>query len=136
MTTGRNTTLPHPEADLSPDACITHDESAGDMMSQQRRRPTGLLHRARTRRAAKETLAEPNTGEVFGSSFLSLARPESRSDKDHLHQSFTRSSSATFSSRDGAESIAERDDEGTPPTSPESERAGKRHVFGISKWKR
>jgi hypothetical protein len=41
----RNTTLPHPEADLSPNACISQDDIAVDAVVKHRRRPFANKHR-------------------------------------------------------------------------------------------
>ncbi|KAK5987479.1 hypothetical protein PT974_11609 [Cladobotryum mycophilum] len=130
--TGSNTTLPHPDADLSPNACITHNELAGDLANRRRR--LSFLHRHKSKRSVNHGFINSQT-DIF-SSVLSLTLPDMHSDKESEPQSLTRSSTASRYSKDETESVDSKKDDESPPTSPDSMNLShkKNHFFG--KWKR
>ncbi|EGX89886.1 hypothetical protein CCM_08139 [Cordyceps militaris CM01] len=140
----RNTTLPHPDADLSPNACIGQDDIHADLV--MKRRGMSFLHRAKK---PKKTLSHgivPASASVVsltpsaaaaGSSSTMLPQSRSRSSSTMRRQSRSRSSSiqprpcsqpsivetppSPTVSKHNRDSFAttRRDDDETPPTSPD-----------------
>ncbi|EHK41316.1 uncharacterized protein TrAtP1_004768 [Trichoderma atroviride] len=133
-----NTTLPHPDADLSPNACISHDELAGDH-ALKRKRLSFLHRRHKHKRSLVDGLATPQT-ELL-SSVLSLSLSHSRSSTSLRVQAeapkLTSPSEASFQSKTGSESAesTKKDDE-TPPSSPDSVMHSPKKSNRFSKWRR
>ncbi|GFP52144.1 hypothetical protein ACSS6W_003846 [Trichoderma asperelloides] len=134
-----NTTLPHPDADLSPNACISHDELAGDH-ALKRKRLSFLHRRHKHKRSLMEGLVGPQT-ELL-SSVISLSLSHSRSSTSLRVQQqeapkLTSPSEASFQSKTGSESAEsiKKDDE-TPPSSPDSVMHSPKKTNRFSKWRR
>lgn len=133
-----NTTLPHPDADLSPNACISHDELAGDH-ALKRKRLSFLHRRHKHKRSIMEGLVGPQT-ELL-SSVMSLSLSHSRSSTSLRVQEdapkLTSPSEASFQSKTGSESAEsiKKDDE-TPPSSPDSVMHSPKKTNRFSKWRR
>lgn len=111
----RNTTLPHPDADLSPGACISQDEAAMDRGLKHHK--LSFLHKHRKNTGHSSVRLQ--SGALDSSLSLTVPVP-----KDDNAQLVTRSTSSLHFSKaadgDGAESHHDGGgDDDTPPTSPD-----------------
>ncbi|KAM4066041.1 hypothetical protein HRG_000199 [Hirsutella rhossiliensis] len=112
---GRTTTLPHPEADLSPNATISHEELAVDRALKRGR----LFSRPKHRRTIGHGVISPQMEALHSVLSLSIISTDSfPRDQPRL---VSHSTSSLRMSKDGAESMRSKraDDEDTPPTSPD-----------------
>ncbi|KND88981.1 hypothetical protein TOPH_06512 [Tolypocladium ophioglossoides CBS 100239] len=123
---GRNTTLPHPEADLSPNATISHDDVAVDRALKR--------HRLSFLNKHKKTIAHGIISPQMEAlqSVLSLSFMDTDSAHKEPPKLISASTSSLQLSKDGDESVrSKRYDEDTPPTSPDgSEHFRKKGLFG------
>lgn len=123
---GRNTTLPHPDADLSPNATISHDDVAVDRALKR--------HRLSFLNKHKKTIAHGiiNPQMEALQSVLSLSFMDTDSANKETPKLVSASTSSLRLSKDGGESVrSKRYDEDTPPTSPDvSEHRRKRGLLG------
>ncbi|KFA67912.1 hypothetical protein S40285_04072 [Stachybotrys chlorohalonatus IBT 40285] len=130
----RNTTLPHPDADLSPNAFISQDDISVEQIVKRRGRP----FRHRRKRTVSHGFIGPHTEAVQGSialSFIDTSGNNSAADRagdraDSLDTSSLRISKDGIDSMD--ESAADKD---TPPSSPGLSTHSRRKGF-LSKWRR
>lgn len=130
-----NTTLPHPDADLSPNACISHDDLAGDHALKRKR--LSFLHRHKTRRTLMHGIIGPQTELVSSVLSLSLSRSSSSLQVGEVAPKLTSPSIASFQSKSGSESAesTKKEDE-TPPSSPDSIGHSPKKHHRFSKWRR
>ncbi|KAH6899682.1 hypothetical protein B0T10DRAFT_554265 [Thelonectria olida] len=126
----RNTTLPHPDADTSGNACISQEDID----------PTRALSRSHRSFLRKKKRHTTNHGRISPQeqaiySVLSLVNTE-HTDSDSLKAiSPSQSQSSVRFSKDGTESIISRRDEETPPTSPDvPSHRSKKGLMG--RWRR
>ncbi|EQL02598.1 hypothetical protein G6O67_003684 [Ophiocordyceps sinensis] len=112
---GRTTTLPHPEADLSPNATISHEEIAVDRTLKRGR----LFTRPRHWHAISHGVISPQVEALHSVMSLSTMRTDSFPREQPKLMSASTSSLRLF--KDSAESMRSKraDDEDTPPTSPD-----------------
>ncbi|KAF4447619.1 hypothetical protein F53441_8876 [Fusarium austroafricanum] len=120
----RNTTLPHPDADLSPNACLTQEDIDPERAFIRTRR--SFL--GKKRRTLNHGRITPTSEALY--SVFSLAHPDvDVGDSDSVRianpslTSFRPSTSSIRLSKDETDSLASRntrrEDEDTPPTSPD-----------------
>ncbi|KAM0244958.1 hypothetical protein ACHAQJ_010682 [Trichoderma viride] len=131
-----NTTLPHPDADLSPNACISHDDLAGDHALKRKR--LSFLHRHKNKqRHLMQGLISPQSELVSSVLSLSLSRSSSSLQVREATTKLTSPSTASFQSKSGSESAesTKKDDE-TPPSSPDSVAHSPKKGNRFSKWRR
>ncbi|OAQ70634.1 hypothetical protein VFPPC_13387 [Pochonia chlamydosporia 170] len=124
---GPNTTLPHPDADLSPNAMLSYEDVSQDRMIKRHR----LSFLKKHKRTVSHGVIKPET-EAFNS-MLSLSMLDF--DGKHGHQLRSVSTTSLRLSKDGGESIrssSKREgDDDTPPTSPDvPEHRRKPGLFG------
>ncbi|RDA92521.1 hypothetical protein CP533_4191 [Ophiocordyceps camponoti-saundersi (nom. inval.)] len=119
----RNTTLPHPDADLSPGACISQEEVAIDRALKRHR--LSFLHKHKKNNGHGQTSARHQTDVLDSSLSLSATVPDAGS-KNAKGQVPTHSTSSLHLSKEGGDSErSPRDvgggggDDDTPPTSPD-----------------
>ena len=110
----RNTTLPHPDADLSPNATISYDDVAVDRALKR--------HRLSFLKKHKKTIAygiiSPEMEALHSSS--SLSGMDMYSTNREPSKLVSASTSSLRLSKDGGESVrSKRYDDDTPPTSPD-----------------
>ncbi|KAI9172409.1 hypothetical protein HJFPF1_01911 [Paramyrothecium foliicola] len=129
----RNTTLPHPDADLSPDACISQEHDVSTERAFKRsRRP----FRSRRKRTVSHGFLGPHTEAIQSMMSLSLMEPSVLDSQEVIEEetpkasSPTTTSSARFSKdgQDSAASFRARSDY-TPPSSPEPSEQSRRKGF-------
>ncbi|KAF4981431.1 hypothetical protein FZEAL_2779 [Fusarium zealandicum] len=134
----RNTTLPHPEADLSPDACISQ-EDVDPRRALSRTRRSFLRKKRRTLNHGRIT---PTSEALY--SVLSLvnsdADTESIKPANQSTSSIYRPSMSSIRlSKEETDSIVsgntKRDEEDTPPTSPDVPSHRSKRGF-MSKWRK
>lgn len=122
---GPNTTLPHPDADLSPNAMISYADVSMERMIKRHR----LSFMKKHKRTVSHGLINPQSEAC--SSIVSLSMLDL--DKKNSHQLRTASTTSLRLSKSEAESVrsnSKRDDEDTPPTSPDvSEHRRKSGLF-------
>ncbi|PTB64227.1 hypothetical protein BBK36DRAFT_1124712 [Trichoderma citrinoviride] len=131
-----NTTLPHPDADLSPNACITHDDLVGDYALKRKR--MSFLSRNKNRRTLTHGSLGAQSGLVNSVMSLSLSRSSSSSlQVGEAAPKLTSPSTASFQSKSGSESAesTKKEDE-TPPSSPDSMSHSPKKSHRFSKWRR
>ncbi|OTA05964.1 hypothetical protein A9Z42_0067030 [Trichoderma parareesei] len=132
-----NTTLPHPDADLSPNACITHDDLIGDYALKRKR--MSFLSRNKNRRTLTHGSLGAQSGLVNSVMSLSLSRSSSSSLQvvGEAAPRLTSPSTASFQSKCGSESAesTKKEDE-TPPSSPDSTGHSPKKSHRFSKWRR
>lgn len=118
------TNLPHPEANLSPDAVISQDDLTH--LEHQKRSRLSFLHRHR-RNVPTHGMLSPQMAALH--SVLSVASIET----SHYEESRRESNGTSKASSVGeAKESSTRDD--TPPTSPEGSEAHPSKSGGLSKW--
>ncbi|KAK4091488.1 hypothetical protein Purlil1_3918 [Purpureocillium lilacinum] len=127
---GRNTTLPHPDADLSPDATISHEDVSGER-ALKRHRLSFLNKRKKT---VSHGFINPQSEALYSGLVMPLMMGIDSSGREPP-KLVSRSTWSLRVSKDGGESIRslrrDGDDEETPPTSPDvSEHRGKKGFFG------
>ncbi|KAI9900169.1 hypothetical protein N3K66_004431 [Trichothecium roseum] len=129
----RNTTLPHPDADLSPNAVITSDDLSVDHAMRHRRLSFIRKHRRTISSSShgSSNFANPQSSAIH--SMLSLVADHNSNGAHGVDASIpehpspgTAGSSESRSSREDIRDTVEMDDM-TPPSSPESRR---RNWFG------
>jgi hypothetical protein len=125
----RNTTRHHPDADTSPNACISADDlSLGHAL---KRRRTSFLHKHR--RTVSHGYISPQTEAIH--SILSLSMVDTNREDSKIHSP---AMSSPRLSKDGTDSMGwRRRDEETPPSSPEpgeDEQSPKKGLF--RRWRR
>ncbi|EHK16528.1 uncharacterized protein TRIVIDRAFT_111384 [Trichoderma virens Gv29-8] len=132
-----NTTLPHPDADLSPNACISHDDLAGDHALKRKR--LSFLHRHKNRRTLMHGIIGPQTELVSSVLSLSLSRSSSslQVGEAALAPKLTSPSTSSFQSKSGSESAesTKKEDE-TPPSSPDTVGHSPKKTHRFGKWRR
>lgn len=136
---GSNTTLPHPDADTSPNACISHDDLAGDHALKRKR--LSFLHRHKQKRGLMHGLIGPQTELVSSVLSLSLSRSGSSLHVTESAPKLTSPSTASFQSKSGSESAESEatkkdDDHETPPSSPDSTGHSPKKTNRFTKWRR
>ncbi|KAF7543025.1 hypothetical protein G7Z17_g11082 [Cylindrodendrum hubeiense] len=124
----RNTTLPHPDADLSPGACISQDDISPERALSRSRRS----FMRKKRHTVNHGRITPQSEALY--SVLSLVNTDI-TDSESIKAISPSTSSVRFS-KDGTESIVSRRDEETPPTSPDvpSHRSKKGGL--LRKWRK
>ncbi|KAH6610808.1 hypothetical protein Trco_000828 [Trichoderma cornu-damae] len=130
-----NTTLPHPDADLSPNACISHDDLAGDHALKRKR--LSFLRRRKHKRNPMHGLADPQSEHASSVLSLSLSRSGSSLRVAEPAPKLTSPSTTSFQSKSGSESAesTKKEDE-TPPSSPDSIGHSPKKTNRFSKWRR
>ncbi|KJZ78271.1 hypothetical protein HIM_02309 [Hirsutella minnesotensis 3608] len=126
---GRNTTLPHPDADLSPNATISHEDVAGDKAMLKRRRLFSLSNKHK--KTINHGVISPQMEAL--SSVISLSVMSNDSLSKDRGKLASPSMSSLRLSKDGSDSLDSKraDDDDTPPTSPEvSEHHRKKGLLG------
>ncbi|PNY28232.1 Uncharacterized protein TCAP_01831 [Tolypocladium capitatum] len=123
---GRTTTLPHPDADLSPNATISHDDVAVDRALKRHR----LSFLNKHKKTITHGIINPQMEAL--QSVLSLSFMDTDSTHKEPLKLISASTSSLRLSKDGGESVhSKRYDEDTPPTSPDvSEHRRKKGLFG------
>ncbi|KAM3551656.1 hypothetical protein MY1884_007610 [Beauveria asiatica] len=144
----RNTTLPHPDADLSPNACIGQDDVHADLV--MRRSTLPFLHRSKKHKKTlghgtlpTQLAATPSAVSLVPSTAPStLQHAPTREDGGGAQQQRQHSDSqpsiietppSPIASKHARDSFATtaRDDEETPPTSPDdASTRSSRGLFG------
>ncbi|KAF4487767.1 hypothetical protein FAGAP_11381 [Fusarium agapanthi] len=118
----RNTTLPHPDADLSPNACLTQEDIDPDRALMRTRRSL-LRKKRRTLNHGRITPTSEALYSVFSLVQSDVGDNESIRAGNPYMNSFRPSTSSIRLSKDETDSLASRntrrDDEDTPPTSPD-----------------
>ncbi|RDA87175.1 hypothetical protein CP532_4289 [Ophiocordyceps camponoti-leonardi (nom. inval.)] len=119
----RNTTLPHPDADLSPGACISQEEVAIDRALKRHR--LSFLHKHRKNTGQGQASVRHQTDVLDSSLSLSTTMPDAGA-RNAKGQVPTHSTSSLHLSKEGGGSErSPRDgagsggDDDTPPTSPD-----------------
>ncbi|KAL7928451.1 hypothetical protein V8C35DRAFT_318162 [Trichoderma chlorosporum] len=130
-----NTTLPHPDADLSPNACISHDDLAGEYALKRKR--LSFLHRHKNRRTLMQGIIGTQTELVSSVLSLSLSRSSSSLQVGEAAPKLTSPSITSFQSKSGSESAesTKKEDE-TPPSSPDTIGHSPKKTHRFSKWRR
>ncbi|KAJ6440480.1 coiled-coil domain-containing protein [Purpureocillium lavendulum] len=126
-----NTTLPHPDADLSPDAMISHEDVAGERALKRHR----LSFLSKRKRTISHGFINEQTETLYSGLALPLMMGIDSAGREHP-QLVSRSTWSLRLSKDGGESIrsSRRDgdyDDETPPTSPDisEHRGSKKGLF-------
>ncbi|KAH7255923.1 uncharacterized protein BKA55DRAFT_593131 [Fusarium redolens] len=118
----RNTTLPHPDADLSPNACLTQEDIDPDRALMRTRR-SFLRKKRRTLNHGRITPTSEALYSVFSLVQSDVGDNESIRAGNPSMNSFRPSTSSIRLSKDETDSLASRttrrDEEDTPPTSPD-----------------
>jgi hypothetical protein len=129
---GPNTTLPHPDADLSPNFILSYAGVSDERMMKKHR----LSFLKKQRRTVSHGRINPLSEASNSNSNLSLLMSES--EKKKMSPLRNSSTISLRISKDGDESLrsgSKRDDDETPPTSPDvSEHPRKSGLF--SRFKR
>lgn len=124
----RNTTLPHPDADLSPNACICQEDVDPARAMRRHRRSFLKKNRKHIIQSGKIT---PQHEAMY--SALSLVSSEI------AEFGFPKRSSPSLESvrlsKDGTDSVMSRRDEETPPTSPDIPTQRPKRGF-LKKWRK
>lgn len=127
---GPNTTLPHPDADLSPNAMISYADVSVERMIKRHKLPFLKKH--------KRTVSHGFINPLSESSSSNASMSVLDTDIKNAYQLRSVSTNSLRFSKDGGESfrsMTKRDDDDTPPTSPDgSERQRKFGLF--SRFKR
>ncbi|KYK60981.1 hypothetical protein DCS_02121 [Drechmeria coniospora] len=124
---GRHTTLPHPDADLSPNATISHDDIAVDRVLKRHR----LAFLNKNRKTLNHGMISPQMEAL--QSVLSLTFMDKDGAATQLPKLVCPSTSSLRLSRDGGDSTRSKrfDDDETPPTSPDvSEHRRRKGLLG------
>ncbi|KAH7149590.1 hypothetical protein B0J13DRAFT_309575 [Dactylonectria estremocensis] len=124
----RNTTLPHPDADLSPNACISQEDISPERALSRSRR--SFLRKKR--RTVNHGRISPQSEALY--SVLSLVNTDV-TDSESTRLVSPSMSSVRFS-KDGAESIVSRRDDETPPTSPDVPSHRSKRGGLLRKWRK
>lgn len=129
----RNTTLPHPDADLSPGACISQDDINPDRVFSRSRRS---FLRKKHRHTLQHGKITPQSEAIY--SVLSLVSSTDEVNYEGQKPSSTTGSPTVSSvrfSKDETDSIRSRKDDETPPTSPDvPSRRPKKGL--LSRWRK
>lgn len=124
----RNTTLPHPDADLSPNACISHEDISPERALSRSRR--SFLRKKR--HTSKHGRISPQSEALY--SVLSLVNTDV-TDSESIKLVSPSMSSVRYS-KDGTESIVSQRDEETPPTSPDVSSHRSKKGGLLRKWRK
>lgn len=111
----RNTTLPHPDADLSPNACLTQEDIDPDRALARTRRS---FLKKKHRRTLQHGKIKPQDEAMYSVYSLVSSHGDSHGDSDTPKPAAPSLSSVRIS-KDGTESITSHRDDETPPTSPD-----------------
>ncbi|KAM0557208.1 hypothetical protein ACHAPJ_005472 [Fusarium lateritium] len=134
----RNTTLPHPDADLSPNACLTQEDIDPDRALMRTRR-SFLRKKRRTLNHGRITPTSEALYSVFSLVQSDHGDSDSIKNANPSLTSFRPSTSSIRLSKDETDSLASRntrrEDEDTPPTSPDVPSHRSKKGF-MSKWRR
>ncbi|KAK2594407.1 hypothetical protein QQS21_007913 [Conoideocrella luteorostrata] len=128
---GPNTTLPHPDADLSPNATLSYEDVSAERMMKRHR----LSFLKKNKRAVSHGVIDPQSEALH--SMLSLSMFSTDMGDKHSQQFINMSTTSLRLSKDGGDSVhsSSKKDEDTPPTSPDvSEHRRKSGIF--NRWKR
>ncbi|WYZ41762.1 hypothetical protein EsH8_V_000657 [Colletotrichum jinshuiense] len=118
----RNTTLPHPDANLSPDAVISQDDISSNRVMARTRR--SFLHNKHKRTISHGVLT-PQMAALYSSETLAEAHESALLDHDAPSNASESSLPAGRFSKDGAESFLSRSGgDLSPVTSAQSPRRG------------
>ncbi|KAF5674346.1 hypothetical protein FHETE_2981 [Fusarium heterosporum] len=135
----RNTTLPHPDADLSPNACITQEDIDPDRALMRTRR-SFLRKKRRTLNHGRITPTSEALYSAFSLVQSDIADNESIRHTNPSVTSLRPSTSSIRLSKDETDSLASRntrrEDEDTPPTSPDVPTHRSKKGGFMSKWRR
>ncbi|KAG5969709.1 hypothetical protein E4U58_001141 [Claviceps cyperi] len=129
-----NTTLPHPDADLSPNATLSSDDLSPERVLKQNR--LSFLKKNNKRIVSHGTLDPQSEAlhSILSLSTISVAGAE----KKHSHFDGDSSTPSIWLAKDGDSSVhsgSKKGEDETPPTSPDmSEKQRKSRMF--YKWKR
>ncbi|KAL6921689.1 hypothetical protein ACHAPO_007014 [Fusarium lateritium] len=137
----RNTTLPHPDADLSPNACLTQEDIDPDRALMRTRR-SFLRKKRRTLNHGRITPASEALYSAYSLVQSDVGDHDSLRTSTNTNPSLISVRPTTPSirvSRDETDSLASRttrrEDEDTPPTSPDVPSHRSKKGF-LSKWRR
>ncbi|OAA43278.1 hypothetical protein NOR_04645 [Metarhizium rileyi] len=123
---GPNTTLPHPDADLSPNAVLSYEDVSEERMLKRHK----LSFLKKHKRTVSHGIIHPQSEAL--NSIVSLSMLDF--DKKNPNQMWGTSTTSLRLSRDGGDSVRSRskkDDDDTPPTSPDvAENRAKSGIFG------
>ncbi|KAF7563033.1 hypothetical protein G7046_g1081 [Stylonectria norvegica] len=123
----RNTTLPHPDADLSPNACLCEEDINPDRCLTRTHR--SFLRKHSHRHVLQHGKITPQAEALY--SVVSLVNNTTDADTQKPPSPSIVSSRL---SKDGTDSIASRREEETPPTSPDvPSHHSKKHL--LRKWR-
>jgi hypothetical protein len=118
----RNTTLPHPDADLSPNASISQDDIAVDTVVKHRRRPFN-----RHRRTVSHGYISPTTEAIQSTLALSMLDTSAGNYSNYNPSERTNerpNTPSTWSARLSKDALdsanGSNPDKDTPPSSPEA----------------
>ncbi|KAG5665916.1 hypothetical protein KAF25_010041 [Fusarium avenaceum] len=135
----RNTTLPHPDADLSPNACLTQEDIDPEW-SLMRTRRSFLRKKRRTLNHGRITPTSEALYSAFSLVQSDITDNESTRQTNLSSTSLRPSTSSLRLSKDETDSLASRntrrDDEDTPPTSPDVPTHRSKRGGFLSKWRR
>jgi hypothetical protein len=135
----RNTTLPHPDADLSPNACLTQEDIDPDRALMRTRR-SFLRKKRRTLNHGRITPASEALYSAYSLVQSDVGDHDSlRTNTNPSLVSVRPTTPSIRISRDETDSLASRttrrEDEDTPPTSPDVASHRSKKGF-LSKWRR
>jgi hypothetical protein len=133
----RNTTLPHPEADLSPNACIGSKEVSNGLDIKRAHR--SFMHRRpKHKKILSQGVITPSLPST--TSEVSLQPTTTQSTTQQLASpsllSVVETNHSTRQSRDGRDSFVSKRDAETPPTSPEEVASIKSTKSVLRRWRR
>jgi hypothetical protein len=135
----RNTTLPHPDADLSPNACLTQEDIDPEW-SLMRTRRSFLRKKRRTLNHGRITPTSEALYSAFSLVQSDITDNESMRQTNLSSTSLRPSTSSLRLSKDETDSLASRntrrEDEDTPPTSPDVPTHRTKKGGFLSKWRR
>lgn len=113
---GPNTTLPHPEADLSPNATLSYEDVSAERMLKRHR----LSFLKKNKRTVSHGTLDPQSEALH--SIVSLSTFDADGGKNQSHHFANTSMTSLRYSKDGCDSVhssSKKDDDDTPPTSPD-----------------
>lgn len=134
----RNTTLPHPDADFSPNACLTQEDIDPDRALMRTRR-SFLRKKRRTLNHGRITPASEALYSAYSLVQSDVGDHDSLQTTNPSLVSVRPTTPSIRISRDGTDSLASRttrrEDEDTPPTSPDVPSHRSKKGF-LSKWRK
>jgi hypothetical protein len=137
----RNTTLPHPDADMSPNACISQDDLNVEMAMKRRRHSFLRKHRRTTSHGYVLPSTEPSTLSSMSSSMppppplVTTAIREVQADEARFVASPLEASPRVSKEDSHSGGSARYDAELTPPTTPDDSKPQRRRSL-LYRWRR